>query len=140
MTAGVEQGNASSELGLLPAKVPPLADIRVWAAAELGLLGEDHLSVVLLVSNELVSNAYEHANSPLRVSLRRTGTPCRVRVEVVDGSAAELTLGRSRLNENRGRGLVLVDELSTDWGVSANLVGKTVWAEVSCGEHGIDGC
>ena len=140
MTAGVEQGSARSELGLLPTRVPPLADIRAWVAAELGLLGEDHLSVVLLVTNELVSNAYEHAHSPLRVSLRHTGTPCRVRVEVVDESADELTLGRSRLNENRGRGLVLVDKLSTDWGVSANLVGKTVWADVSCGEHDIEGC
>jgi anti-sigma regulatory factor (Ser/Thr protein kinase) len=140
MTAGVELGSAVAELGLRPARVPPLADIRGWVEAELGQLGEDHLSVALLVSNELVSNAYEHANSPVRISVRRTGTPCRVRVEVVDGSADELTPGRSRLNENRGRGLVLVDRLCTEWGVVAHQTGKTVWAEVCCGEHGIDGC
>jgi len=140
MTAGVELGSDATELGLLPTRVPPLADIRAWVTAELALLGEDHLSVVLLVSNELVSNAYEHAHSPVRISVRRTGTPCRVRVEVVDESADELTPGRSRLNENRGRGLVLVDRLCTEWGVINHQAGKTVWAEVSCGEHGIDGC
>ncbi len=140
MTAGIEQGGTPSELGLLPAEVPPLADVRAWAAGELILIGEDHLSVVLLVCNELVSNAYEHAGSPGRVTIRQAGSPCRVRVEVVDGSTAAVTPGRSRLDQNRGRGLILVDRLATDWGVVDHPGGKTVWAEIACGAQGIAPC
>jgi anti-sigma regulatory factor (Ser/Thr protein kinase) len=138
MTAGIEQDTA--ELRLPPAAVPPLADLRAWAANELPALGQDHLSVVQLLFTELVSNAYEHARSPERVLIRQAGTPCRVRVEVVDGSTAAVTPGRSRLDENRGRGLLLVDRLATDWGVHDHAAGKTVWAEIACGEQGIEGC
>jgi anti-sigma regulatory factor (Ser/Thr protein kinase) len=95
---------------------------------------------VQLLFTELVSNAYEHARSPERVLIRQAGTPCRVRVEVVDGSTAAVTPGRSRLDENRGRGLLLVDRLATEWGVYDHAAGKTVWAEITCGEHGIEGC
>jgi anti-sigma regulatory factor (Ser/Thr protein kinase) len=140
MTAGIAHDSRPSALGLLPAEAPPLADVRTWVTAELAPLGEDHLSVVLLICNELVTNAYEHARSPLRVTVRRLDTPCRVRVEVVDGSVEELTPVRSRLDGNRGRGLVLVSGLCNDWGVDTHSGGKTVWAEIDCGEHGIDGC
>jgi anti-sigma regulatory factor (Ser/Thr protein kinase) len=140
MPVGVEQGSRSAELGLLPTDVPPLADLRAWAAAELPMLGPDHLSVVLLVCTELVTNAYEHARSPERVTVRRAGSPCRVWVEVADGSTAPVTPGRSRLDENRGRGLTLVDRLATEWGVLDHPAGKTVWAEITCGAQGVRRC
>lgn len=140
MTAGIDQGSRPAELGLLPMEVPPLADLRAWAAAELPALGPDHLSVVLLVCTELVTNAYEHALSPLRVTVRWAGSPCRVRVEVADGSTAALTPGRSRFDEDRGRGLILVDRLATEWGVLDNPGGKTVWAEIECGARGVERC
>ncbi|HEY7593822.1 MAG TPA: ATP-binding protein [Actinophytocola sp.] len=140
MTAGLDQERRPSELGLLPAQPPPLADVRTWLSAELARLGEDHLSVVLLVANELVTNAYEHARSPLRIGVHHLDGPCRVRVEIVDGSDENLTPGRSRFGDNRGRGLVLVDRLAHAWDVDFHHVGKTVWAEIDCGEGGIDRC
>lgn len=140
MTAGLEQVRNPSELGLPPAAEPPLADVRTWLTAALHGLGEDHLSVVLLLANELVTNAYEHARSPQRVGVRVLAAPCRVRVEIVDGADEELTVGRSRLGDNRGRGLVLVDRLAHAWGVEPRHPGKTVWADIGCGEGGIDRC
>ena len=140
MTASIEQDSRPAELGLLPMEVPPLAELRAWAAAELPMLGPDHLSVVLLVCTELVSNAYEHAHSPLRVTIRQADSPCRVRVEVADESTEALTPGRSRLDENRGRGLILVDRLATEWGVLDNPWGKTVWEEIECSARGVERC
>ena len=113
---------ASSQLGV----------VRRWVGEVLADLGDDDLDDCVLVVNELVSNAFDHADGPRRVRLRWSPGPCVVRVEVDDASPDKLVLGRSRLGGNRGRGLVLVERLSADWGVDARVVGKTVWAEMSC--------
>lgn len=55
-----------------------------------------------------------------------------MRTEVDDSSPVPPGLDHSTIRPSRGRGLVIVDRLSKDWGVIPNVVGKTVWAEVSC--------
>lgn len=54
-------------------------------------------------------------------------------IRVVDDSSPKRPiLGHSTIGQTRGRGLLIVDRLSTDWGVIPNVVGKTVWAELPC--------
>ncbi|MCE6996368.1 ATP-binding protein [Saccharothrix sp. S26] len=125
----------------MTAEPAPLVRVRQWTAAALADLDEDHLEAVLLVSTELLTNAYEHGATPYGIRLRRSRMPCRVRVEVDDASPEQPVVGRSRLGETRGRGLVLVDQLSTAWGTNPLPgTGKTVWAEVSCERDGYTRC
>jgi hypothetical protein len=68
--------------------------------------------------------------------------PCWIEIEVDDFNARPPALGRSRFGPeaHRGRGLVLVDRLSTAWGTRqyGDGTGKTVWARISCAESPCD--
>lgn len=110
-----------------------MASLRRDLAAALHDLGEDHLYDVQLVVTELVSNVLDHtcaSTGHLRIALRED--PCAVLVEVDDESAVEPVYGRSRLGENRGRGIVVVDNISREWGFRPRDRGKTVFALVEC--------
>ncbi|QFZ19713.1 ATP-binding protein [Saccharothrix syringae] len=113
-------------------EVPPLVRVRRWAGDVLADLTDDELGDCMLVVTELVANAYDHGEEPRRVRLHRSSDPCSVRIEVDDGSSGEVVVGRSRLGAHRGRGMVLVANLSACWGVEQRERGKTVWAEVAC--------
>ncbi|MCU7821264.1 ATP-binding protein [Kitasatospora sp. DSM 101779] len=93
--------------------------------------GEDRRADMLLVVSELLSNALLHGRSPIELTLVRDG-PC-ARIEVFDtgpGSPAPRE-PREAVNAPGGRGLHIVDRLTTDWGVVRHPRGKTVWADVS---------
>lgn len=113
--------------------VPPLAQIRQWLATVLADLAENLLQDLMLVCTELVSNAYDHAGAPRRLRVHPTRDYRALRVEVDDGSPDLLPVaGKSRLNGFRGRGLVMVDNLSCRrWGTRVRDGGKTVWAELA---------
>lgn len=128
-------------LALTTTEMPPLVRVRQWSATALADLDDDHLQAVLLISTELLTNAYEHGGSPYGIRLSRTRTPCRVRVEVDDTSPEQPVVGRSRLGDTRGRGLIMVDKLCEDWGVDfLSDGGKTVWATISCDGDGWTPC
>jgi len=116
----------------LTTPVPPLAQVRQWLATVLSELAEDLLQDLLLVCTELVSNAYDHACAPRRLRVHRSRDLRSLRVEVDDGSPDCVPfLGRSRLGAFRGRGLIMVDHLSSRrWGTCPGSGGKTVWAEL----------
>ncbi len=114
----------------LPEDEPNLAGMRAWVGALLRDLHEDVQLDVLLVCTELVSNAYEHAEGPRAVRVQRHTD--FVRVEVDDHTPAEMPhLGESRLGDTRGRGLILVAQLSRIWGTHEFTGGKTIWAEIN---------
>jgi anti-sigma regulatory factor (Ser/Thr protein kinase) len=85
-----------------------------------------------LIVSELVTNALLHADSAVRVTLKRSRH--RLRVEVWDGSVDRVPEPQlpTGLDEH-GRGLLLVSALSRAWGVEPTLDGKIVWAEVAVG-------
>ncbi|WP_157529019.1 ATP-binding protein [Nocardia sp. NRRL S-836] len=95
-------------------------------------VGDDELDDILLIVTELVSNAIDHGTSPYVLRLFQSGAPCHVRVEVDDTSTDLPVLGTSRLRGDRGRGMVIVNQLCKDWGVMPGPEGKTVWAEITC--------
>ena len=114
----------------LPEDRPDLAAMRAWVGTLLRDLPDDVRLDVLLVCTELASNAYEHAKGPRSVRVQRHTD--FIRIEVDDHTPAELPhLGESRLGDSRGRGLMLVAQLSRCWGTRDFSGGKTVWSEVN---------
>lgn len=81
-------------------------------------------TVVLLVS-ELVTNALLHARSEIELAL--TNAAGELRVEVIDASPILPHVQPYRPAAGTGRGLVLVEALSTDWGAHEDGNGKVVW-------------
>ena len=89
---------------------------------------DEAADVVLLVVSELVTNAVTHAKSLMRFTLELHGN-C-VRVSVTDTSASMPEEQAPEPSEEHGRGIQLVDLLSSTWGAQILPDGKLVWAEV----------
>jgi signal transduction histidine kinase len=53
-----------------------------------------------------------------------------VRIEVVDDAAGVPQLQAPNATDERGRGLMIVAALSSDWGYDVSSRGKRVWAEL----------
>ncbi|MDX8052252.1 ATP-binding protein [Lentzea sp. BCCO 10_0798] len=110
-----------------------MASLRLDLAVALHDLGEDHLYDVQLVVTELVANVLDHTSSTGHLRILRGQEPCAVTVEVDDESAVRPVYGRSRLGETRGRGIVVVADISRKWGCRpCGKSGKTVFALVEC--------
>jgi anti-sigma regulatory factor (Ser/Thr protein kinase) len=89
---------------------------------------EDPFAVALIV-DELVTNAIVHGSaSRVPVHLDVDGT--RIKVAVDDPSATAPAPTAGPLLAEHGRGLLLVDALSTQWGWTDLPVGKRVWCVV----------
>jgi len=107
------------DAGCLPA-------LRRWLRSSLPA-GSDLEVDAELVCCELITNAVEHGGGVAAVRVDVLGNR-RVRVEVDDhDTASVLTVGRSCMGENRGRGLIIVNAVAS-WGVARTATGKTVWA------------
>lgn len=105
---------------------PSLAAVRRWVRLELTREDTDAVADVLLVVNELVSNAYRYTSEPsfLRVVVEQN----RIRVEIEHDARAQPLHKASR--PQRGYGLVLVARLSDRWGVDRAHGGTVVWADL----------
>jgi GAF domain-containing protein/anti-sigma regulatory factor (Ser/Thr protein kinase) len=127
--AAAPPGQHLGELDLPPSLDSP-GEARRFVERSLHLWGYDDVAdtSVLLVS-ELVTNSVRHAGTPTR--LRLVGQGHRVRAEVVDGSA---TLPQTRHADPEvdegGRGVWLLETLSTRWGADHVAGGKRVWFEL----------
>ncbi len=107
-----------------------LTAARRWVRGKLAMLGEDDRSDALMVAGELLDNAFLHAGGPRELRLRLDRDPCRVVLAVADNGRGE---PRLRPPDHRGgRGLLLVQHLSRQWGVSHHDDGKLVWACLDC--------
>ncbi|WP_181771235.1 ATP-binding protein [Amycolatopsis pittospori] len=111
---------------------PPLAKVRAWLRDKLANVGRSTMADTELLTTELVTNAHEHADgvTALRVSVS-TGRAV-VRVEV-DDHRPQLKPQRVTKRDTaspHGRGLALVEAISSEWGVDTGAGFKTVWAEI----------
>ncbi|MFF9350957.1 ATP-binding protein [Streptomyces sp. NPDC014734] len=95
-----------------------------------------HVDSVVLVTSELVTNAYRYGTEPgdmIRVVL---DAECgRTRVEVHDPVRRrprhQCASAERDPERNRGRGLVILDALCPSlWGCGDRPLGKFVWAEI----------
>jgi serine phosphatase RsbU (regulator of sigma subunit)/anti-sigma regulatory factor (Ser/Thr protein kinase) len=101
-----------------------VADVLAeWQEAEL-------VDAAELLTSELVTNAVVHTGEAVEIRLHRLEG--RVRVEVIDGSGErQPELREVDLEDTSGRGLFLVDIMSSAWGIEPHGVGKAVWFELT---------
>ena len=85
-------------------------------------------TVALLVS-EVATNALVHGAGRVRVRVKPTGHG--LRVEVHDEDATLPSRRQATPLDEGGRGIALVDALSSGWGAERTPDGKTVWFEVA---------
>jgi anti-sigma regulatory factor (Ser/Thr protein kinase) len=91
------------------------------------------LDPVLLTVSELVGNAVRHGRPPVGLSLRRSERG--VRVKVHDEAKTAPSTGAADESAESGRGLHLVEAMSTDTGVDQiDGDGKDVWAQIDLPE------
>ncbi|MFE4758184.1 SpoIIE family protein phosphatase [Streptomyces mirabilis] len=111
----------------VPVEPAAVSEARRRATARLVSWGLEHLvPVTELVVSELVTNAVRHATGPIRLRLIRHET---LLCEVSDGSRVGPHPRHARVQDEGGRGLFMVAELTRRWGTRHTRTGKTIWAE-----------
>jgi anti-sigma regulatory factor (Ser/Thr protein kinase) len=100
------------------------------AIAQWGLPAEI-IENVLLVVEELVANAVDHARTPFRLTvdhllIDRSGRALRIAVH--DQCPQPVSVRPFDARAARGRGLQMIEALTSRWGCDRTAAGKTVWA------------
>lgn len=86
----------------------------------------------VLLASELVTNALRHGSPPRQLELELS--PDRLFIAVRDAGAGRPRLSLPVNDQEGGRGLALLDALSTAWGTEARPKdGKLVWCELALG-------
>ena len=128
---GHEQSVTSEPYELLADTVPAsVARIRRFAVetSRTTAPAVDADTVALLVS-EVATNALVHGAGRVRVRVRPTLDG--LRVEVHDEDTTLPARRQATPLDEGGRGIALVDALSSGWGAERTPDGKTVWFEVA---------
>ncbi|MFF0205694.1 PAS domain S-box protein [Streptomyces sp. NPDC005017] len=117
----------------LPAVAAAVGEARAFLTKTLTDWDCAHLvdDARLLVS-EVLTNAIQHAQGPLNLHLRRNAT--EFTVEISDRSPQLPQPRPASLDDESGRGLLLVDALADGWGVRPNDDGKTTWFTFQVGD------
>ncbi len=139
VTANVWPLRSLLELGALPTAVPCArlhARHLLWEWGLDGLAESTELLVSELVTNAVQATAEQDDHTAIRLQL--FGAKTRVRIEVWDADPRPPTPkdpgddGIPDLEAEGGRGLFLVEALSTcwDWYLTREPMGKVVWCEI----------
>lgn len=105
-----------------PAKARDFVSMHLFAHALMHLVDD-----MRLVVSELATNAVAHAQTPFTVTV--CGTNESVVLTIEDGSASVPVRAVPDVLDTSGRGLMLVEELSDEWGAKTHGHGlKSVWA------------
>lgn len=92
--------------------------------------GPSVVDTALLLTSELVMNVVRHGEGDATLDARLADN--RIRIAVTDAGAGRPTVERTEGRfSDRGRGLLLVEEFATCWGVEPAGAGKTVWFELA---------
>jgi anti-sigma regulatory factor (Ser/Thr protein kinase) len=109
-----------------PAVAPSVSAARSFVAESLAGSPLDLLDDVQLMVSELTTNVIRHALTSFRVAIHHSRK--EILVEVTDYGGGIPTMRSVRPDAPDGRGLQIVDMLSTRWGVDGESdSGKTVW-------------
>ena len=102
---------------------------RRFATGVLRALPADTLEAVELMVSELATNCIRHTDSGFELKIIRLGGD--IRVSATDGAGGMPEMRSPAPTEPSGRGLKIIDMLSSDWGVEQTAsAGKTVWFTV----------
>ncbi|MEV0220145.1 SpoIIE family protein phosphatase [Streptomyces sp. NPDC050704] len=111
----------------LPSDPAVVARARAEVTRQLAAWDLDDLAFTTeLVASELVTNAIRHATGPVQLRLLRDRA---LICEVSDGSSTSPRLRRARTEDEGGRGLFLVAQLTERWGTRYTSTGKIIWTE-----------
>jgi anti-sigma regulatory factor (Ser/Thr protein kinase) len=117
-------------LSRLPGNPSSAALARRFVRSVLIEWGHEHLiELAELLANELVTNSVLHTESEVALSVSLEGET--LRVEVHDNNPQAPMRRDYSLSAATGRGLVLVEKLSSDWGTEPANAGKVVWFELA---------
>lgn len=122
-----EAEHAEIELSAQPANLR-LARAFAVRQSDRWLLGDASWAVALAVA-ELTTNAVVHAMTPFSLELIKSEDEIQVRVR--DGSDRLPTLARGGADDDRGRGLRIVQAIARSWGVVTLDSGKVVWCRLA---------
>jgi serine phosphatase RsbU (regulator of sigma subunit) len=92
-------------------------------------VSETDCDTAILLTSETVTHAFIHGRSEAR--LRLVVRPDAVRIEVGDDNSRHPQHIERHEDALDGRGLDILDLLSTRWGVADDIAGKVVWFEVA---------
>ena len=108
-----------------------VGEARSWIEAFLAerAIGNPLRDDAQLVVSELVTNALMHGDGAL--VLRASISDSDVQVSVTDSGDAMPEMLPPDPSRIGGLGLIVVERIATDWGVSPFPGGKTVWAALS---------
>ena len=98
---------------------------RFTAASLVDICTEELVDVAMLLVSELATNALRHAVPPYALTLDIHLPTIEIAVE--DGLDEEPIPRHPAIIDESGRGLVLVAELSSAWGVRGLDPGKSTW-------------
>lgn len=111
----------------LPGEAGSVPTARHFVESTLTAWGEPDTGwAAALVVSELSANCTLHARTGFTVRVELAGA--RVRVAVSDGSSRAPAVRDYGTDATTGRGLRMVAELASAWGVDLHEEGKTVWA------------
>ncbi|MFC5785130.1 MULTISPECIES: ATP-binding protein [Streptomyces] len=116
----------------LPGVPESVGRARAFVAGALAVWGleEDLAGCGEVIVSELLTNVVDHTTTPMtKVVIERRGG-CSVRIGVSDRSRVVPCMKTATDDAESGRGLRLVDSLSSRWGYSRNRWGKVTWAEI----------
>ncbi|NUP44026.1 MAG: SpoIIE family protein phosphatase, partial [Streptomyces sp.] len=112
---------------VLPSDPAVVSRARTAVTRQLAAWGLDELAFTTeLVASELVTNAIRHATGPVHLRLLRDRA---LLCEVSDGSSTSPRLRRALTEDEGGRGLFLVAQLTERWGTRYTPHGKVIWTE-----------
>lgn len=94
---------------------------------------DDLVETAVLLVSEVVTNALLHAGTPIDVAARLDEDG--LHVEVGDGSLHLPVRRRYASTAGTGRGLLMLEQLVDEWGVSRHQRGKTVWFRLDAGDN-----
>lgn len=115
---------------VLPAIPESVASARRFVAAAMRRhhAMPDTIDIACLLTSELVTNALVHAGS--RVNLAVLVSDSGFRVEVGDTNPQDVRRREIQPDDASGRGLLIVDVMSSRWGTAPTGDGKRVWFEL----------
>lgn len=118
------------ERHLLPPQPQAVAEARELTRAALTSWGlQPLLDPATLVVSELVTNALTHARSEMTLELR--WGEGLLRISVTDASPDSPERQDADPGAEGGRGMHMVTELASGWGIEHLPSGKRVWAEIA---------
>jgi anti-sigma regulatory factor (Ser/Thr protein kinase) len=118
------------DMTVFPSDVRSVAAARAFVAQTISHCRQETIDVARLLTSELATNALIHAQSAFDVAAYESDGV--VHVEITDGSSIRPEPIAARQLDPHGRGLYLVEELSSEWGVVDAPPGKTVWFDLRC--------